>query len=445
MNKSDFLVIGGGSGGIASARRAASYGAKVTLVEGGRLGGTCVNVGCVPKKVMWNISQVVEDVGFSKDIGLGLVAGIDWPRIKTGRDAYVDRLNGIYRKNLESSGIHFVSGWASFKDKKTVVVNEQAYTADHILLAPGGYPMMPEIPGSEFGETSDGFFQWEHQPKRVAVVGSGYIAVELAGVLSGVGSSVTLICRKDGILRKFDQDIRQTLQEEMIGNGVDILQHTQVMSVERVGQALKLTLSDDSIVEVDKLIWAIGRKPNLSGLNLEATDVSVSGGVIEVDEWENTTASGIYAVGDAVGKVDLTPVAIAAGRRLSDRLFGGMKERKLDYQNIASVVFSHPPIGSLGLTEAEAVKEYGEDGIKVYKTRFTNMFFALSSEKEATVMKLVTTLPQEKVVGIHILGRGADEMLQGFAVAVKMGATKSDFDNTVAIHPVSAEELVTMT
>ena len=446
MKKSDYLVIGGGSGGIASARRAAAYGAQVTLIENAMLGGTCVNVGCVPKKVMWNVSQAGEDVAAFNSVGLRLAGNIDFMSLKSMRDSYIARLNGVYAKNLEKSGIELVRGWAKFVDHKVVKVGDKLYAADHILIATGGAPILPSIPGAEYGDTSDGFFLWDSKPEKVAIVGSGYIAVEIAGLLSGLGCEVTLICRKDGVLRSFDKDIRSMLQEHMTKTNINILEYTEVSCVEKHSGKLKIELSKGSSMIADRLLWAIGRKPRTADLELEKTGIFTRpDGSIESDAWEKTAVAGIYALGDVVKKIDLTPVAIAAGRRLADRVFGGMGDRKLDYENVASVVFSHPPIGSVGLTESQAIEKYSISKVKVYKSRFINMFYALSEDKQFSQMKLVTILPDEKIVGLHVIGRGADEMLQGFAVAVKMGATKKDFDDTVAIHPVAAEEFVTMT
>ena len=446
MTKFDYIVIGGGSGGMASARRAASYGAKVLLVESKRLGGTCVNVGCVPKKVMWNAAHCAEMLDISGDYGFSVASSdFHWPTIKTKRDAYVLRLNGIYEKNLKNSEVTLVRGVAQFIDHHAITVDGDTFEAEHILIATGGEPVVPDIPGAELGMTSDGFFALEQQPKRVAVVGSGYIATELAGVLAALGSKVTQVIRKDRLLRAFDKEITEALMAEMSVDGIEIQSNLNVKSLSKVEDGLKLQLDDGSHIDSDAVIFAIGRRPLTAKLKLALAGVkNDKRGFIPVDAQQNTNVKGIYAVGDVIGKVDLTPVAIAAGRRLADRLFDGQKEAQLDYENIASVIFSHPPIGSLGLTEAAAIEEYGADKVKVYTSRFTNMFYAVSEKKPKTLMRLVTLLPEERVLGVHIMGMGADEMLQGFAVAVKMGACKRDFDDTVAIHPVSAEELVTM-
>ncbi|XP_025250636.1 glutathione reductase, mitochondrial isoform X4 [Theropithecus gelada] len=374
----DYLVIGGGSGGLASARRAAELGARAAVVESHKLGGTCVNVGCVPKKVMWNTAVHSEFMHDHADYGFPSCEGkFNWRVIKEKRDAYVSRLNTIYQNNLTKSHIEIIRGHAAFTSdpKPTIEVSGKKYTAPHILIATGGVPSIPhesQIPGASLGITSDGFFQLEELPSRSVIVGAGYIAVEIAGILSALGSKTSLMIRHD--------------------KGIQ---------------------TDDK-------------------------------GHIIVDEFQNTNVKGIYAVGDVCGKALLTPVAIAAGRKLAHRLFEHKEDSKLDYNNIPTVVFSHPPIGTVGLTEDEAIHKYGEENVKIYSTSFTPMYHAVTKRKTKCVMKMVCANKEEKVVGIHMQGLGCDEMLQGFAVAVKMGATKADFDNTVAIHPTSSEELVTL-
>ncbi len=451
MKHYDFLAIGGGSGGIASAVRAARYGARAAVIEHGPLGGTCVNVGCVPKKVMWYSAAIAHTLRDATDYGFGAFdTTVDWPKLKAHRDAYVARLNALYAKRLVTESIDEIRGEATFSDAHAVVVNGETYTADHIVIATGGHPRIPTIPGGELGITSDGFFALETLPRRVTVVGGGYISVELAGVLKALGSEVTMLIRRDLPLRGFDQLLREVLLEEMRAAGINVLCNATPERVERagdgtlslVGEAQGNALALDG---QDTLLWAIGREPATKSLGLAAAGVeTAANGTVVVDEWQNTGVDGVYAIGDVTGRAELTPVAIAAGRRLSDRLFGGMQDRKLDYECIPSVVFSHPTMGTVGLTEEEARAAHG-DKVKVYQTRFTPMFHAFTEHKTATAMKLVTLGDDERVVGCHIIGHGADEMLQGFAVAIKMGATKRDFDDTVAIHPTSAEELVTMT
>ena len=443
----DFIVIGGGSGGIAGARRAAEHGANVLLIEYGPLGGTCVNVGCVPKKVMWNAAQVAETLHLAPDYGFGVEnGGFQWEKIKSSRDAYVQRLNGIYARNLDGSRVTVVRGTARFVSDHVVEVEGERYQAPHILVATGGRPTVPDLPGADLGITSDGFFELETQPRNVMVIGAGYIATELAGVLHGLGSEVTMVLRKDKLLRTFDHTLHELVMEEMESAGIRIFRNVNLTGLTREADG-SLGFTDaagDVISGFDCIIWAIGRHTNIAPLDLDNTGISVDPqGFIEVDEFQNTSVDGVYAVGDVTPHAPLTPVAIAAARRLSERLFNNNPDARLDYANIPTVVFSHPPIGTVGLTEMEARERYG-DGIKIYQSRFINMRYAVSEHKSPTIVKLITLGPEEKVIGCHVIGDGADEMMQGFAVAVKMGATKQDFDDTVAIHPTAAEELVTL-
>lgn len=443
----DLIAIGAGSGGLSVAERAARYGAKCAVVESGPLGGTCVNLGCVPKKVMWYGATLAHALDDARGYGFDVDArGFDWPRLKTGRDAYVKGINTWYHTYLADSDIAEIPGRARFVDTRTLEVDGECCSADHICIAVGGYPTVPAIPGAEHGITSDGFFELESLPQRVAIVGSGYIAVELAGVLNALGSEVTMLLRREHILRSFDAMLRECLMEEMIKDGINIISSTELEEVVRQDNG-RLSLRSNAgqhLDDFDQLVWAIGRTPATAELNLQAAGVEMDeDGFIPSDKFENTNIEGIYSLGDVNGKAALTPVAIAAGRRLGDRLFGGMQDRYLPYENIPTVVFSHPPIGTVGLTEAQARATHG-DAVKVYQTRFTAMYHALTEHKRETAMKLVTVGAQEKVVGCHIIGMGADEMLQGFAVAVRMGARKGDLDDTVALHPTSAEELVTM-
>ena len=442
----DFLAIGGGSGGIAAANRAARYGAKCAVIEKARLGGTCVNVGCVPKKVMWNGAALAHALEHAEDYGFALI-GLEfhWPKLQQARDAYIQNLNRHYQTSLEDNKVSLIHGSARFIDAHTIEVEGERYTSEHILIATGGRPLVPEIPGAEFGITSDGFFELEQRPKRVAIVGAGYIAVELAGVLNALGSEVSLLLRRGHFLDQFDAMLRETLMEEMLEDGIEILPRTQIMEVVRESGKLSLQCENERhIPGFDTLIWAIGRAANTENLNLEAAGIALDKqGYVRTDEYQNTQVPGIYAVGDVCGRIALTPVAIAAGRRLSDRLFGGKPDSHLDYTNIPSVIFSHPPIATIGMSETEARELHG-DAVKIYQTRFTPLFHAFTQRKVKTTMRLITIGADEKIIGCHIIGDGADEMMQGFAVAIRMGATKADFDNTVAIHPTSAEELVTM-
>jgi glutathione reductase (NADPH) len=445
----DFVVIGAGSGGLAAAQRAAEYGARVAIVESGRLGGTCVNVGCVPKKVMWNAADIADGLEDASDYGFRLGQGEphDWPLLKNKRDAYVVRLNGIYESNLTKRHIEIVRGQGTFLDGRTVEVAGRKLTAPHILIAVGGRPMVPDIPGAELGITSDGFFDLEKRPDRVAVVGSGYIAVELTGILASLGAKATLVLRGHKALKDFDSMLGEAMSKIMHDEGIEIATNAWPRALERtVTGALDLEARDGRrLTPYDAVIWAIGRVPAVEDLGLDRAGVALDAyGFIVTDKYQVTSGEGIYAVGDVTGRAQLTPVAIAAGRRLSDRLFGGHPDRYLDYDNIPTVVFGHPPIGTVGLTEEAARAQYGDEAVTVFRSGFVPMYHALTTRKPRTDMKLVTVGPDKRVVGVHVIGPGADEMIQGFAVAVRMGATKRDFDDTVAIHPTSAEELVTM-
>ncbi len=443
----DLIAIGGGSGGLSVANRAAKYGAKCAIVEFDRLGGTCVNRGCVPKKVMWYGASMAHWLKDAAGYGFDTEnRGFDWSVLVKKREDYIRGINTWYDTYLSDPEVDVIQGMAKFVSADTLDVSGTQLTADHIVIAPGGEPIVPNLPGAELGITSDGFFEMQEQPKRVAVIGAGYIAVELAGMLSSLGSDVTQIIRKKHFLRSFDPILFNTLTEEMQSTGVNILSETLIKSIEKQGSTLDIiSYENQRISGFDKIIWAIGRHPLTAQLNLEAAGVYADKrGYIPTDQWEDTNVSGIYAIGDVNGKAQLTPVAIGAGRRLADRLFGGMKDRKLSYVNIPTVVFSHPPIGTVGLTEPEAHEEYPSDSVKCYTSSFTPMYNVFGHHPAKTALKLVVVGEEEKIVGCHIIGTGADEMLQGFAVAIRMGATKKDFDDTVAIHPTSAEELVTM-
>lgn len=462
----DYLVIGGGSGGIASARRAASYGARVALIErgpdrdpktgsrhGGGLGGTCVNVGCVPKKLFYTAGAHREMMHTAKGYGFDVAAPkFDWEGFKTRRDAYIKNLNDIYSRNLGSAQVKHIEGFASFVDPKTVQVNGKKYTAEHILIATGGKPMRPSFPGAEHVLTSDDFFDIEHQPKKAVVVGAGYVAVELAGIMHALGTDTTLVCRGPKVLRHgFDPMLRDMVNDEYERHGPTMRRDSEVASIAKGADgSLTVSFKDGSadLPGVDCLIYAVGRRPVLAGLGLDKAGVMrTEQGFIIVDEYERTNVPNVHALGDVTNTAnELAPVAVAAGRRLSDRLFGGEPRARLEYDTIPTIVFSHPPIGTVGLTEPDALAKYGEANVKVYKSTFKPMAYAMC-EPELKVpmgMKLICAGPEEKVVGLHVIGTGADEMLQGFAVAVKMGATKTDFDHCVALHPTAAEELVTM-
>lgn len=444
----DLIVIGGGSGGLACAQRAAQYGAKVALIEQARLGGTCVNVGCVPKKVMWNAAAIAHAAHDAKHYGFDLHwGGHDWGALKRAREAYITRLNGIYERNLEQRNVHLFRGTAEFSAVGEVVVGSQRLEAAQIVIATGGRPSIPAIPGADLGITSDGFFALERCPERVAVIGSGYIAVELAGVFAALGGKTSLIVRKERVLRHFDTMLGDGLMQIMRDEGTEIFDHAVPRAIERdVDGSLRVLLADGRIVgPFDEVVWAIGREPLVENLALDRAGVRLGNdGYIAVDPWQRTNVEGIHAIGDVTGQAQLTPVAIAAGRRLADRLFGGMTDRRLQYELIPTVIFSHPPIGTVGLSESEAIDRYGQAQVRVYTSSFVPMYHALTPNKPRAQMKLVTVGEEQRIVGCHVIGAGADEMLQGFAVAVRMGATKQDFDDTIAIHPTSAEEFVTM-
>ncbi|QBY04464.1 glutathione-disulfide reductase [Thalassotalea sp. HSM 43] len=443
----DYIALGAGSGGIASINRAAMHGKKCALIEAKALGGTCVNVGCVPKKVMWYAGQIADAVHLSKDYGFDLTAGkLDWAKLVDSREAYISRIHASYDNVLGKNNVEVINGFGKFVGSNAIEVNGEVYTADHILIATGGRPSIPNIPGAEHGITSDGFFALTEQPQRVAVVGAGYIAVEIAGVLNALGSDTTLLVRKHKPLRDFDDMLSDTLVEIMAQDGLTLKTHsTPKELIKNDDGSLTLHLENGESLTVDSVIWAIGREPATDNINLQAADLTTNErGFIETDMYQNTAVDGIYAVGDNTGRAQLTPVAVAAGRRLSERLFNNKPTEHLDYSQIPTVVFSHPTIGTLGLTEAEAVAQYGEQDITVYTSQFTSMYTAVTQYRQPCRMKLVCQGDNEKIVGMHGIGLGSDEMLQGFAVAVKMGATKADFDNTIAIHPTAAEEFVTM-
>ncbi|MGL5769108.1 MAG: glutathione-disulfide reductase, partial [Plesiomonas shigelloides] len=389
----DYLAIGGGSGGIASVNRAAMYGKKCALIEAKALGGTCVNVGCVPKKVMWHGAQIAEamhryaaDYGFDVD-----VKQFDFQQLIASREAYIDRIHQSYERVLGNNKVDVIQGFARFVDAHTVEVNGEQITADHILIATGGYPTRPAIPGAEYGIDSDGFFALRELPKRVAVVGAGYIAVEIAGVMHALGAETHLVVRKHAPLRSFDPMLVDTLLEVIKTEGPEL--HTQAVPqrVEKHADgSLTLHLEDGRSLHVDCLIWAIGRKPATDRLNLDASGVELDDrGYIRVDMYQNTNVPGVYAVGDNTGRIELTPVAVAAGRRLSERLFNNKPNEHLNYDNVPTVVFSHPPIGTVGLTEPQAIEQYGEANVKVYTSSFTAMYTAVTQHRQPCRMKLV--------------------------------------------------------
>lgn len=444
----DLIAIGAGSGGLSVAERAARHGAKCAVIEAGKLGGTCVNLGCVPKKVMWYGADIAHTLRDARDYGFDIeLKGFSWETLKKQRDDYVAGINSWYHTYLQDSDIDEITGYARFIDNHTLEVEGERFKADHIVIASGSSPVVPSIPGAELGITSDGFFALERLPQRIAIVGSGYIAVEIAGLLNALGTDVTMLLRGEQLLRPFDAMLRECLMEEMISAGINIVTSSRISEVIRADDGdvdLVCAETGQSLGRYGQLLWAIGRAPASAGLDLENARIATdSEGNIPTDAFQNTNIPHIHAVGDVTGCAQLTPVAIAAARRLADRLFGGMPDRKLDYELIPTVIFSHPPIATVGLTESEAREIHG-DAVKIYQSRFTPMYHALTRHQGKMAMKLVTVGARERVVGCHVIGLGADEMLQGFAVAIRMGATKQDLDDTIAIHPTAAEELVTM-
>ena len=447
MREFDIIAIGGGSGGIATMNRAGEHGAKAAVIEEKKLGGTCVNVGCVPKKIMWYGAQIAEsfhhygpDYGFtSSDVQF------DFAKLRQNREAYIDRARLSYDGSFKRNGVDLIEGRAHFVDSHTVSVNGELIRAKHIVIATGARPSIPTIPGAELGGSSDDVFAWEQLPDSVAILGAGYIAVELAGVLHTLGVKTDLFVRRDRPLRGFDSYIVEGLVNEMEKTGLPLHTHKVPVKLEETEQGITIHFEDGSSHTASQVIWAIGRRPNVDSLELEKAGVTLNQrGFIQVDEYQNTVVDGIYALGDVTGEKELTPVAIKAGRALSERIFNGKTNAKMDYTTIPTVVFSHPAIGTVGLTEDQAIKEYGQDNIKVYKSSFASMYSAVTNHRQESRFKLITAGADEKVVGLHGLGYGVDEMIQGFAVAIKMGATKADFDATVAIHPTASEEFVTM-
>ena len=447
MREYDIIAIGGGSGGIATMNRAGEHGAKAAVIEEKKLGGTCVNVGCVPKKIMWYGAQIAESFHhYSPDYGFTSPdVQFDFAKLRQNREAYIDRARSSYDGSFKRNGVDLIEGRAHFVDSHTVSVNGELIRAKHIVIATGARPSIPTIPGAELGGSSDDVFAWEQLPDSVAILGAGYIAVELAGVLHTLGVKTDLFVRRDRPLRGFDSYIVEGLVNEMEKTGLPLHTHKVPVKLEETEQGITIHFEDGSSHTASQVIWATGRRPNVDGLELEKAGVTLNQrGFIQVDEYQNTVVDGIYALGDVTGEKELTPVAIKAGRALSERIFNGKTNAKMDYTTIPTVVFSHPAIGTVGLTEDQAIKEYGQDNIKVYKSSFASMYSAVTNHRQESRFKLITAGADEKVVGLHGLGYGVDEMIQGFAVAIKMGATKADFDATVAIHPTASEEFVTM-
>ena len=442
----DLFVIGAGSGGIATARRAAEYGAKVGIVEDDRLGGTCVNRGCVPKKLMVYASHFPES--FQAASGYGWTVGeskFDWNTMITAVNNEVDRLNGIYQRMLDNSAVKLYRGTGKFVDSHTIAIGDEKVTAEKILIAVGGRPVKPtDIPGIEHAITSREIFHVQQQPKRIVIIGGGYIGVEFACILNGLGTEVTQVIRGDKILKGFDEDLRDEIQSAMQSNGIRLLTNKPEIAIAKNNTGLQLKIAgEEEIIVADTVsLAATGRSPRLKNLGLENTQVEVNNGAVVVDKYNQTAESHIYAVGDCTDRVNLTPVAIKEGRAFADTHFGG-QSKQMAYDNIPTAVFSTPEAASVGLTEAEAREQYG-NGIKIYRSKFRPMYYTLPNMQVKTLMKLIVDGNTDRVVGAHMVGDSAAEIIQGVAIAVKMGATKADFDATVAVHPSSAEEFVTM-
>jgi glutathione reductase (NADPH) len=439
----ELFTIGAGSGGVRASRMAATIGAKVAVAEASRLGGTCVNVGCVPKKLLVYASQFA--AGFRDARGFGWTVGdhqFDWTKLITNKDREIARLNEVYRTLLDSSGVEIIEGRARLRDRHTVEVDGHTYTAKNILVATGGKPFQPEVPGADHTITSDDAFFLDELPRRVVIVGGGYVAAEFAGIFNGMGSEVTLLYRGPLFLRGFDDDVRTELAQEMRKDGIELRFETMVHRIHRIAGGLAVTTDSGEVLEADQVLCATGRIPNTQGLGLEALGVELSDrGAVVVNKYSESTVPGIYAVGDCTDRVGLTPVALAEGMAVVETLFKG-NPTAVDYTNIPTAMFSQPTVGTVGLTEAKARAEGYE--VVIYRSTFRPMIHTLSGRDERIMMKLVVDRPSDRVLGVHMVGAHADEIVQGMAIALKAGATKSVFDSTIGIHPTAAEEFVTM-
>jgi glutathione reductase (NADPH) len=443
----DLFVIGAGSGGVRAARMAAQRGARVLVAEAAALGGTCVNVGCIPKKLYSEAAQFADDfrdaAGFGWDAG---PAALDWGRLRRNRANEIARLNGIYEKLMTDAGVQVLRGWATLCNAHTVQVamgdGAQRFRARHILIATGGTPSVPHFPGREHVLTSDQMFDLDPFPKRLVVVGGGYIACEFASIFQGLGAQVRLLYRGEQVLRGFDDDVRAFLAQELVKHGVDLRLRTDVESVERRQGGLAVTLTNAEVLEADAVLYATGRIPNVAGLGLEAAGLALSPhGAIPVDDDYRTAVPHILAIGDVTARLQLTPVALAEAMVVVDQLFG-QGRRRMDYEIVPTAVFTHPSIGTVGLTEAQARERFG--AVRIFRSEFRALKHTLSGNAERTLMKLVVDAASDRVVGLHMVGAEAGEIVQGFAVAMRAGATKALFDSTIGIHPTAAEEFVTM-
>jgi glutathione reductase (NADPH) len=440
----DLFVIGGGSGGVRAGRISGGYGAKVAVAEEYRYGGTCVIRGCVPKKLLVygsHFSHQFEDaVGFGWTVG---ESRFDWATMIANKDKEIARLEGIYRKLFENAGAKTFDGRATLKDAHTVLIGDKAVTADKILIATGGAPVKPAVPGAELMITSNEAFHLQEQPKRIVIVGGGYIALEFAGIFNGFGSAVTVLYRGEQVLRGFDEDIRNHLAGEIRKSGIDLRCKTDLTKIEKQADgALRVYLTDGNTLDVDAVLAATGRKPNTAGLGLEVLGVNTDAeGAVVVNEYSRSSVENIYAVGDVTNRINLTPVAIREGHCFADTVFGN-KPRSPDHADVPAAVFSQPPVGTIGLSETDARAKYGE--VDIYRTSFKPLKATISGRDERVMMKLVVDAKTDRVVGAHMVGEDAGEIMQGIAVAIKAGAKKADFDATIGIHPTAAEEFVTM-
>ncbi len=443
----DLFVIGGGSGGIATARRAASYGARVAVAESDRLGGTCVNRGCVPKKLMVYASRFPKYMEESAGYGWDMQANsFNWNKMITDVNNEVKRLNTIYQRMVDNAEVKLFPVHAKLLDPHTLEVGDQKVTAERILIAVGGKPVKPDIPGIEHAITSDGMFEMTEQPKRMVILGGGYIGCEFACVMNGLGTEVTQVIRKEQILNGFDKDIRNELHEALVKQGIKLITNAEITGIEKTSDGVTVTINDgeERVIVADAVsLAATGRSPKLENLGLENTAVETHKGAVAADKYSQTAEPSIYAIGDCTDRINLTPVAINEGRVLADTLYGG-KSRIMSYEAVPSAVFTTPEAASVGITEDEAIEQYGEDNVHVFRSRFRSMYYTLPNKDEKTLMKLIVYTESDKVLGAHMVGDSAAEIIQGVAIALKMGATKADFDATVGIHPSSAEEFVTM-
>ncbi|MEE2785439.1 MAG: glutathione-disulfide reductase [Pseudomonadota bacterium] len=441
----DLYVLGAGSGGVRASRMSAAAGAKVAVAESTYLGGTCVNVGCVPKKLFVYGSHFSED--FEDAAGYGWQVGktdFDWATLRNNKTAEIERLNGVYRNLLSGAGVDLHEGHARLLDQHTIEIEDQQHTAQNILIATGGWPVVPDFPGKDHVITSNEAFYLDEFPEQVVVVGGGYIAVEFAGIFAGLGAKTTLIYRGPLFLRGFDDSIREFVRDEIQKKGVCLKFETNVTEITETSGRKQITLTDGSLMSADTVLYATGREPNTTGLGLENAGIKqATNGAVIIDDEYRTNVSHIYAIGDVTDRIQLTPVAIEEGMCIANNLFTSRPKKTLDYHNIATAVFCQPNIGTVGLTEAEAMGVHGED-LDIYESDFKPMKHTLSGRDERTMMKMIVKRSTDLVLGIHMVGPDAGEIIQGMAVALVAGATKQQFDSTVGIHPTAAEELVTL-